>query len=139
VKNRYLKTFTKALIAQAPASPAPGAGNANGTVVDLVAQPEVQAGIALIAVGAPTGTPSSFSCVYKLQTSSDNFSTDTTDVASITVTAAGIYCIPFEPFGLSQYVRVRRELTFVSGTSPTLPDCVIIQLGDPKYAPLAGV
>lgn len=139
MKHKYLKNLVKGIQALACASPAPSAGNVNGTAVDMSAQPEVFAGIVLINVGAPTGTPSSFSVTYKLQTSTDNFSADTRDVASVTVTAAGMACIPFDPNGVSQYLRVRRELSFVSGTSPTLPDCAILVLGDPKYGPLAGV
>lgn len=139
MKHKYLKHLVKGIQALACASPAPGAGNVNGTAINLVAQPECFAGIVLINVGAPTGTPTSFSATYKLQTSTDNFSADTTDVANVVVTAAGMACIPFDPNGLSQYVRVRRELSFVSGTSPTLPDCAILVLGDPKYGPLAGV
>ncbi len=138
MKHRYLKTFTKSLSAFAPVSPAVSAGNANGTVIDLVAEPEVGAGVVVINTGTPTGSPSSFSAVYKLQTSTDNFSADTTDVASVTVTAAGINVIGFEPIAMSQYLRLRRELAFVSGSSPTLPDSAVFVLGDPKYAPLAG-
>lgn len=139
MKQMYLKHLVKGVQALPAASPGNSAGNVNGTAIDLSLQPEVFAGIVLIDVGAPTGTPSSFSVTYKLQTSTDNFSTDTTDVASVTAIAAGLTCIPFDPNGLSQYVRVRRELSFVSGTSPTLPDCAILVLGDPKYGPLAGV
>lgn len=136
MKITKLKTFCKAVVALP--SIASGAGNVNGTAVDLVAQPEVMSGMVLINVGSPTGTPDSFSAVYKLQTSSDNFSADTTDVDSVTVTGAGVYCISFDPGALSQYVRVRRELTITNGSSPTVPNGALFVLGDPKYGPLAG-
>lgn len=139
MKHKYLKNLVKGIRALPAASPGNSAGNVNGSTIDMTAQPEVFAGIVFIDVGTPTGTPSSFSVTYRLQTSTDAFSTDTRDVATVTAIAAGLTFIPFDPNGVSTSLRVRRELTFVGGTSPTLPDSAILVLGDPKYGPLAGV
>lgn len=140
MKHKYLKNLVKGIRGLPSASPAASAGNVNGSTIDLTAQPEVFAGMVLVDVGTPTGTPTSFSATYRVQTSNDSFSTDIRDVNTLTVTAAGLYAIPYDPnIGVSQALRVRRELTFVGGTSPTLPDCAIVVLADPKYGPLAGV
>jgi hypothetical protein len=127
-----LKEFVK--LVQALPAIASSAGNVDGTSVDLTLQPEVNAGALLVNVGAPTGTPTSFSVVFRLMTSVDD--TTYTEVTTITATAAGVYQVPFRPGSLKQYVRVRRELSFVAGTSPTLPNSAMLGLGDPKYGPL---
>lgn len=133
MKHTYLKTFLKVL--QGLAAGASSAGNTDGTAIDLAAQPEVFAGTVVINVAAPTGTPTSFAATYKLQQSPTG-SGSWTDVDTLAVTAAGVYQIGFKPVSVNQFIRVRRELAFVDGTSPTLPNSATVILGDPKYGPL---
>lgn len=133
MKHTYLKTFLRVL--EGLAAGASSAGNTDGTAIDLAAQPEVFAGTVVINVAAPTGSPSSFAALYKLQMSPDG-STGWTDVDTLNVIAAGVYQIGFKPVSVNQFIRVRRELSFVSGSSPTLPNSATVVLGDPKYGPL---
>ena len=127
-----LKQFVKLVQGLPPLASA--AVNLNGTSVDLTLQPEVMAGALLVNVGSTTGTPTSFSAVFKIQTSVDD--TTYVDVDSVTATAAGVYSLAFRPGSLKQWVRVRLELAFVGGTSPTLLYSAMLGLGDPKYGPL---
>lgn len=116
-----------------------------GTAIDQRSYNCFNSGQVAVNVGAATGSPSSFSLVITLQESSDN-STWTTakqsddsaapSDATVTITAAGAYCFPFNPSKCKRYLRVRRELTIVSGTSPTVPNGAMVQLGDCEREPV---
>lgn len=92
------------------------------TVVDQLTsgQPQYEDSMLLIYVGETSGTPDSFSLVVKLQEGTT--STPATDVTgkTITITAAGVYSIPFSPAKLGRYYRTHSVLTFVNGSTPRL-------------------
>lgn len=116
----------------------------NGTAIDYRALDQFHSGQALIHVGAATGSPSSFSIVYTLEHSTDNSTWVTAPGAlssahadaTVTVTAAGIYQLPFEPDALRRYHRIKRAVTITGGTSPTVPNGAVLLYGDPRRQPV---
>lgn len=116
----------------------------NGTALDQRANEQYFVGQFLVSVGAATGSPSSFSLVVTLEHSSDNSTwvtapkadTSAAGNAVLTITAAGVYALAFEPQRLNRYVRVKRALTISGGTSPTVPNGTILQFGDSRRQPV---
>lgn len=116
-----------------------------GTAIDFRALDQFESGQVAIHVGAATGSPSSFSLAVTLQESSDG-STWTTakqadssanpSDATVTITSAGVTVFPFEVRRCKRYLRVRRQLTITGGTSPTLPNSALVQLGDCARRPV---
>ena len=141
IKSLYFAT--KLLVGLASKANSTGAAD-NGTAIDYRSYDQANSGQVLINVGAPTGSPTSFSNVYTLQHSADNSTwvtapgalTSARADATLTVTAAGSYAIPFEPGHLNRYWRVTRAVTIVGGTTPTVPDGVLVQLGDGRKNPM---
>lgn len=109
----------------------------NGASIDLRGVAQCNAGIAVVNIGAPTGTPTSFSVTVKLQDSADN--STFADVAGKTtgaLAAAGVAEISFDPSTLRRYIRLNRVVATSGGTSPTVPNGAEILLGDPQRRPL---
>jgi len=120
------------------------ADSESGTALDSQAYEQANSGLVTINVGAATGSPSSFSIVYTLEHSSDNSSWSTAPGAltgaradaTKTVTAAGVYSIPFEPGHLKRYWRVSRAVSITGGSSPKVPNGASVLLGDGRKSPM---
>lgn len=144
MRMENLKQSIKTIQALAPKASADGETD-NGAAVDARSYEQFNAGQVVIHVGAPTGTPDSFSIVYTLQHSDDNSSwstapkadTSAAGDATATVTAAGITTIAFEPGRLKRHKRLNRATTIVGGTSPTVPNGAVFQFGDSRKDPVS--
>lgn len=137
------KQSIKTLEALPPLASGHGA-TTNGAAIDARSYEQYNAGQVVIHVGPATGTPDSFSFVYTLEHSDDNSTwatapkadTSAAGDATVTVTAAGIYTIPFEPGRLKRYKRLKRVTTITNGTSPTVPNGAVFQFGDSRRSPV---
>ena len=107
-----------------------------GSAIDLVGQPEFRSGLIVCNTGAATGTPDSFSIVYRLlECATSGGSYTAVSGATVTVTAAGVAEISFDPKGRLRYLKVGRTVTIVNGSTPAVPNGAVLLLGDPKYGP----
>lgn len=126
---------TKMLFTASQAISSRSAGTVNGTAINALALGNwYEEATALINVAAATGTPSSFSLVVKLQESDDD--STYTDVSGVTVTIAttGLHNLDYAPGSLKKYRRHVATLTFVGGTSPTLPYTITEIAASPKVS-----
>jgi hypothetical protein len=119
-----------AYISTANASHAPAAnaaGTRNGTSLAINSTRSI---VLTANAGATSGTPTSFSVIYKLQESSDNSTfTDATDADgnTCTLTCATASAVSEKDINLvtfcdaaSTHVRFLETTAFVAGTSPTV-------------------
>jgi PPE-repeat protein len=85
-----------------------------------------------VLCGAPSGAPSSFAVAVQLQTSADgltNWQSLPTNAAIAPLTAPGQANATFQLGGSLGFIRVAATLTFVGGTSPTIPVTIAVALG----------
>lgn len=117
------------------------AGTRNGTGIDR-ATPGGQLYMGAVLsgrVGAASGTPTSFSAIYKLQDSADN-STGWADygTAQDTVTADdGTGQVSVNLTGAKRYIRVVEVIAFVGGTTPKVEGSAVVVLGGARSHPVA--
>lgn len=132
-----LQENSKSYVGLASKASAHGADE-QGTAIDLSAIPMCESGIVLCNTGAATGTPDSFSIVYTLmECATTGGSYTAVTGATVTVTAAGIAEIPFVPSSTLGFLKVRREVTIVNGSSPAVPTSASVLVSAPHRAPLA--
>ena len=136
MKIPKLSDLIKAIVGL-PAKASSSSGTEDlGSAIDLVSQPEFRSGLIVCNTGAATGSPSSFSIVYRLLECATSGGTYTAVTgATVTVDAAGVAEIPFDPKGRLRYLKVGRTVTITGGSSPTVPNGATVLLGDPKYGP----
>ena len=127
---------SKAVIAVLPTVTPLSAGVENGLVIDRLA---FRTGIALLAVGSASGTPTSFSVDMKIQHGDESNGSDMADyedvdgnvyeatqlIADDTQTYLNIFLD-----GAKRYVRVVITVAFVDGTTPAIPVNASLTLGD---------
>ncbi len=94
----------------------------------------------VIANGAATGSPTSYTVDAKIQQSSDDGSTDAyADVSGLTMTQITVDNkvgeINFDLTGLKKYVRVVVTPALTGGTSPKALIGAVMILGNPQYLP----
>ena len=126
-----------------------GAAATNGTGFDRMPAGVLQgyqSAAILLNVGAASGTPDSFTAIYKVQDSADNSAWADLSaavaaeagvaVAFTTITAAGSaeYDINLAP--CRQYVRLVCTVAFVGGTTPALPVSAAWAFGGARNPPV---
>lgn len=93
---------------------------------------DYQSGVLLVAVGSPTGSPSSFSVAADIEDSPDG-STGWAPVSGTSITAItaanGQDSVKFIARGTRGYIRAQVTPTFVGGSSPAIPVVAVIVLG----------
>ena len=129
-------------IANLPAKANTNSNDEDGTAVDLVAEGQFHSGLAVCQVGAPTGSPASFSVAFTLEESDDNIAWSTAknsdgENAIVTLTAEGIGKIDFFPNQLKQYVRLNRTVATTGGSTPTVPTAGTLLLGAGRAIPVS--
>ena len=133
IENAYI---LPAIYPSAPFS----AGVENGVVTDRVCFHDAILGV---AVGAATGTPTSFTVDVKVQTGDESNGSDMADYEDVdgnvynisTLLADNTYTfknIVLE--GAKKYIRIVLTVAFVGGTDPTIPVSVNFVLGDSTYS-----
>lgn len=90
-----------------------------------------------IAVGATTGSPTSFTVDAKVQESDDDSTyTDVTGATMTQITAANqVGEIGLNLEGRKKFIRLVITPAFTGGTSPTVECCGVICLTDPTESP----
>lgn len=134
-----LYLFETVKVATTIAPIAVGAATTNGATIDTLGFGD---GMAIVTVGATTGSPSSFTVDAKVQESSAaNFAspTDITGAAITQVVAAAKTAeikIPMSRIRAAskRYVRVVITTTVTGGSSPTVAIGSVILLGNPERA-----
>lgn len=129
---RYTFESVKAVTTVAPISATAGA--ITGTTVDTRGFGD---GMAVISVGATSGTPDSFTVAAKLQESADDSTwSDISGATITTVTAANKTAeIKIElgsKAASKRYVRAVVTPAFVNGTTPKVGVSAVIVLGQPE-------
>lgn len=113
------------------------ADDEQGTAIDLSAIPVCESGLVLCNTGAATGTPDSFSIVYTLMECATTGGSYTTTGITTTVTASGVAELAFVPSHTLGFLKVRREVTIVNGSSPKVPTSASVLVSAPHRAPLS--
>jgi hypothetical protein len=97
--------------------------------------------VLVASLGAATGAPTSFTYDAKIQHSDDNstFSdyTPPTGTGAITQQTAGSVVVEkdIDLAAAKQYIRVSETTAFVGGTSPTLPNGIVLVMGGAEELP----
>lgn len=118
-----------------------GAATTNGAAIDRMPAASRAGYLSAtlhFVVGAPSGTPDSFTANAKLQESADGSTgwTDITDGAVTQRTAAGTEAevnVSLAP--IKRYIRAVVVVAFVNGTSPALPVAASVVLGGATELP----
>lgn len=137
--NRLIEN-AKIVPALNPAAPY-SAGTTNGIVVLRLNYNSLIVGL---AVGAATGTPTSFSVTVKIQTGNESNGSDMADLidpetgeayttGALIANNTNVYK-PLLIDGAKKYIRVVQTVTFVGGTAPTIPSACAFTLGDETYS-----
>lgn len=131
----HLPTLVKSVLSLVPKANANN-DNENSAALDFATLGQFHSGQVVCAVGTPTGSPTAFSVVYKLQDSPDG--TTWTDIAGATVTidAADTFkVIEFAPNEQEIQVRANRVVSTTGGSSPKVPNVAVVQLGAGRHIP----
>lgn len=132
---RYTFEHAKAVTSIAPKSL--DAGAENGVAVDTAGFGD---GVAIISIGAATGSPSAQTVDAKLQESANGTSgwADISGAAIVQATAdnktAEIKISRRTRAASERYIRAVITPGFTGGTSPEIPCAATIVLGNPEYA-----
>lgn len=137
--KRELLNNTKVQPMFNPTTTALSAGAANGVVIDRL---NFLSGVIGLAVGAATGTPTSYTVNVKLQTGDQANGSDMADfipcqqatvIQSADLTANNTFnWTDADIIGAKRYIRAVVTVAFVGGTTPTIPVNTFIALGDPE-------
>lgn len=130
-----MSTFENVKVLTSVTPRAAVAGAINGTAIDTEGYSDA---VAIVTVGATTGTPDSFTVAAKVQESADGSTgwTDVTGAAIATVTAAsktGEIAVPIASrAAAARYIRVVVTPAFVNGSTPAVGVGAIVVLGNPE-------
>lgn len=108
------------------------AGTRNGTGIDRATPGGAIAHSCVVFGhnGAASGTPDSWTSIYKLQHSSDNSSFSDYGDAGTTITADnGSVQIDIDLRAAKRYIRVVETIAFVGGTTPKVEGAAVVVLG----------
>jgi len=107
--------------------PLPQAATAHGVAVNVVpGESPAYDAIAIVSLGAVTGTPDSFSVIVTIEESAT--SGGTYDTLATFATATGTTNVASKPFTINPakpFIRATATIAFVNGTSPKIPVDVI--------------
>jgi len=111
------------------------AATVNGSGIDHVGYDDIEL---VVATGAVSGAPTSFSVDVKLQESDDNSTfTDITGAAITQIVAANTLnkVKVANAYLKKRYIRTVTVVAFVGGTSPAIPVAAMVLLGLPQAEP----
>lgn len=111
------------------------AATVNGTGIDRLGYDDIEL---VVANGAATGTPTSYSIDVKLQESDDNSTfTDITGAAITQITANNTLrnIKVGNAYLKKRYIRTVTVVAFVGGTTPAVATAVEVLLGLPQVQP----
>lgn len=135
-----MRTFENVLVKTSVVPSSAVAGAINGAAVDTEGFGDA---VAIVTVGATTGTPTSFTVDGKVQESADG-STGWTDVTGAVITAVTVasktaeIAIDTDKKALSKrYIRLVVTPAFVGGTAPTIGVAGVVVLGKPDRGPVS--
>lgn len=114
-----------------------GTTAANGENIDL--QAYGGGGVIAVGVGSASGSPTSYTVTFKMQTAPDNGSgapgtyADATDPAGVALSAVisadkGVAQLRVDPTYQNRWVRVVATPAFTGGTSPSVPAFAVAEL-----------
>lgn len=137
--KRSLLDNTKVVPMLLPTITPLSAGDENGLVIDRV---NFLSGVFGLAVGAASGTPTSFTVSVRLQTGDLSNGTDMADFipcqqATVISSADLIADDTFnftnaDIIGAKKFIRAVVTVAFVAGTTPAIPVNAFLALGDPE-------
>jgi hypothetical protein len=111
----------------------------NGTAIDITGYEDA---MAIISVGAASGTPTGYTVDAKIQESADG-STGWADITGAAITqivdtddVTAEVKVDLRRAARKGYIRVVLTAALTGGSSPAIPVCATFVLGTPTYAPV---
>lgn len=123
----------KTLEGLAPAARSTGSTATTAAGIDRT---DYQSCVAVVHIGAATGSPSSFSAAFKLQESDDDSTWTDVEDSDVTITAAGLTEVDVNLAAAKKYLRASLATTITGGTTPTLPSSCAIVFGGARNLPV---
>lgn len=132
MKTLKLSEFVKEVVGL-PSKASVTAAEELSSAIDLTAHPESRTGLLVVDIGAETGSPTSYTALFRVL-ESDTSGGSYTEVAGtpLTLTAAGVSGIAVQPNATKRFLKIGRTITITGGTSPTVPNSAVLLLGDSK-------